>query len=43
MYSPNCRITIGIKDGEGMKREKFFAKAVNYAGMAGTVSLVRFS
>ncbi|KAF9301773.1 hypothetical protein BGZ74_006292 [Mortierella antarctica] len=36
MYSPNCRLAIGIKDGEGMKREKFYAKAVNYAGMAGT-------
>lgn len=42
MYSPNCRLAIGIKDGEGMKREKFYAKAVNYAGMAGTVSLLPF-
>ncbi|KAG0346466.1 hypothetical protein BG004_001673 [Podila humilis] len=36
IYSPNCRVAIAVKDGEGMKREKFFAKAVNYAGMAGT-------
>ncbi|KAG0330439.1 hypothetical protein BG000_011704 [Podila horticola] len=36
MYSPNCRLAISVKDGEGMKREKFYAKAVNYAGMAGT-------
>ncbi|KFH64130.1 hypothetical protein MVEG_09955 [Podila verticillata NRRL 6337] len=41
MYSPNCRIAIGIKDGEGMKREKFFAKAVNYAGMAGTIAFIQ--
>ena len=37
MYSPNCRLTLGIKDAEGMKREKFYFKAVNYALMAGTV------
>ncbi|KAG0004682.1 hypothetical protein BGZ79_008430 [Entomortierella chlamydospora] len=36
LYSPNCRLTIGVKDAEGMKREKFYSKAVNYAGMAGT-------
>jgi len=37
MYSPNCRLTIAVKDGEGLKREKFYFKAVNYALMAGTV------
>lgn len=37
MYSPNCRLTIRVKDAEGLKREKFYFKAVNYALMAGTV------
>ncbi|KAG0363271.1 hypothetical protein BGZ54_008222, partial [Gamsiella multidivaricata] len=41
IYSPNCRLTIGVKKAEGMKREKFYAKAVNYAGMAGTVAFIQ--
>ncbi|KAG0309914.1 hypothetical protein BGZ98_000002 [Dissophora globulifera] len=41
MYSPNCRLTLGVKDAEGMKREKFYAKAVNYAGMAGTLAFIQ--
>ncbi|KAF9363654.1 hypothetical protein BGX34_003626 [Mortierella sp. NVP85] len=36
VYSPNCRLTLAVKKAEGMKREKFYSKAVNYAGMAGT-------
>ncbi|KAF9207067.1 hypothetical protein BGZ49_001285, partial [Haplosporangium sp. Z 27] len=40
-YSPNCRIVAGVKDAEGMKREKFYAKAVNYAGMAGTLAFIQ--
>ncbi|KAF9183908.1 hypothetical protein BGZ51_003697 [Haplosporangium sp. Z 767] len=38
LYSPNCRLALGVKKAEGMKREKFYAKAVNYAGMAGTLA-----
>ncbi|KAG0095149.1 hypothetical protein BGZ93_006282, partial [Podila epicladia] len=41
MYSPNCRLAIGVKDSEGMKREKFYAKAVNYAGMSGTIAFIQ--
>lgn len=41
MYSPNCRLTIGVKKSEGMKREKFYSKAVYYAGMAGTVAFIQ--
>jgi hypothetical protein len=41
MYSPNCRLTIGVKQAEGMKREKFYSKAVYYAGMAGTVAFIQ--
>ncbi|KAF9413261.1 hypothetical protein BGZ94_000783 [Podila epigama] len=41
MYSPNCRLVISAKDGVGMKREKFFSKAVNYAGMAGTIAFIQ--
>ncbi|KAG9072643.1 hypothetical protein KI688_000414 [Linnemannia hyalina] len=41
MYSPNCRLTIGVKKSEGMKREKFYTKAVYYAGMAGTVAFIQ--
>ncbi|GJJ70926.1 transmembrane E3 ubiquitin-protein ligase [Entomortierella parvispora] len=41
MYSPNCRLTIGVKDAEGLKREKFYFKAVNYALMAGTVAFIQ--
>ncbi|KAG0049353.1 hypothetical protein BGZ83_005865 [Gryganskiella cystojenkinii] len=41
MYSPNCRLVLGVKDGEGMKREKFYFKAVNYALMAGTIAFIQ--
>ncbi|KAF9101847.1 hypothetical protein BGX29_005179 [Mortierella sp. GBA35] len=41
MYSPNCRLTIGVKKSEGMKRERFYSKAVNYAGLAGTVAFIQ--
>ncbi|KAF9133910.1 hypothetical protein BGW39_008665 [Mortierella sp. 14UC] len=41
MYSPNCRLTIGIRKSVGMKREKFYSKAVYYAGMAGTVAFIQ--
>lgn len=40
MYSPNCRLAVGVKNSVGMKREKLYAKAVNYAGLAGSVSRV---
>ncbi|KAF9574558.1 hypothetical protein EC968_006171 [Mortierella alpina] len=36
MYSPNCRLVLGVKNSVGMKREKLYAKAVNYAGLAGS-------
>ncbi|KAF9931398.1 hypothetical protein FBU30_010327 [Linnemannia zychae] len=41
MYSPNCRLVIGVKKAEGMKREKFYSKAVYYAAMAGTVAFIQ--
>ncbi|KAF9584235.1 hypothetical protein BGW38_007139 [Lunasporangiospora selenospora] len=41
IYSPNCRLTLGVKVAEGMKREKFYSKAVNYAAMAGLVAFIQ--
>ncbi|KAG0202643.1 hypothetical protein BGX28_004903 [Mortierella sp. GBA30] len=41
IYSPNCRLALGVNSSVGMKREKFYAKAVNYAGMAGTLAFVQ--
>ncbi|KAF9996823.1 hypothetical protein BGZ65_007599, partial [Modicella reniformis] len=41
IYSPNCRLTLVVKNAEGMKREKFYSKAVNYAGMAGTLAFIQ--
>ncbi|KAG0229327.1 hypothetical protein BGX31_006258, partial [Mortierella sp. GBA43] len=41
IYSPNCRLTLAVKNAEGMKREKFYSKAVNYAGMAGTLAFIQ--
>ncbi|KAF9959133.1 hypothetical protein BGZ72_010262 [Mortierella alpina] len=38
MYSPNCRLALGVKNSVGMKREKLYAKAVNYAGLAGSLA-----
>ncbi|ORZ14412.1 hypothetical protein BCR41DRAFT_86945 [Lobosporangium transversale] len=41
LYSPNCRLTLSVEKADGMKREKFYAKAVNYAGMAGTLAFIQ--
>ncbi|KAF9941149.1 hypothetical protein BGZ67_005804 [Mortierella alpina] len=41
MYSPNCRLALGVKNSVGMKREKLYAKAVNYAGLAGSLAFIQ--
>ncbi|RUS27406.1 hypothetical protein BC938DRAFT_483300 [Jimgerdemannia flammicorona] len=41
IYSPNCGVLISALDAPGLKVEKYYAKAINYAAMVSALALMQ--